>query len=199
MTDTRHLNDPETYAIIGAAMAVHTELGCGFLEAVYKAALTIEMRRRAIPFEREVGLPIVYKGEPLPLSYRVDFVCVDAVIVEVKAHDALTAIDLAQALNYLRGAGLERGLLLNFGGRTLEHRRVVWGGNGSGPGPGGAPAIVMRPEPGGHRPVDCDTTLSAGESDRPVARTLRSTPWRSSRAGGRIARREVGRGRFPQW
>jgi GxxExxY protein len=84
MTDTRHLNDPETYAIIGAAMAVHTELGCGFLEAVYKAALTIEMRRRAIPFEREVGLPIVYKGEPLPLSYRVDFVCVDAVIVEVK-------------------------------------------------------------------------------------------------------------------
>ena len=125
MTLGRPLNDPETYAIIGAALAVHAELGCGFLEAVYKAALAMEFRRRVIPFEREVTLPLFYKGEPLPPSYRVDFMCADAVVVEVNAHDGLTAIDLALAMNHLRAARLERGLLLNFGTRSLEHRRVV--------------------------------------------------------------------------
>jgi GxxExxY protein len=165
MTSGRHLNDPETYAIIGAAMAVHTELGCGFLEAVYKASLAVELRRRGIPYEREVALPLVYKGEPLPLSYRVDFICVSAVIVEIKAHEGLAAMDLAQAINDLRAARLDRGLLLNFGRRSLEHRRVVGGRNGSGPGPGGLASVVMRPE-------------------RPAARTLRWTPLRSSRSGG---------------
>jgi GxxExxY protein len=183
MTNGRHLNDPETFAIIGAAMAVHTELGCGFLEAVYKASLAVELRRRGIPYEREVALPLVYKGEPLPLSYRVDFVCVSAVIVEVRAHDALTTIDLAQAINYLRVARLDRGLLLNFGGRSLEHRRLAWGRYGPGPGPSGASSIVMRPEPG-RGPSHDITTSPAEELDRPASRTLRWTPLRSSRSGG---------------
>lgn len=121
-------DDPQTYAIIGAAMAVHTELGCGFLEVVYKAALAAELRRRNIAFAREVAFPLAYKGELLGLLYRADFICYRSVIVEVKAHETLTPLDLAQTINYLRAARLRRGLLLNFGGRSLVHRRVVCGG-----------------------------------------------------------------------
>jgi GxxExxY protein len=201
MRNGRHLNDPETYAIIGAAMAVHSELGCGFLEAVYKASLAIELRRRTIPFEREVALPILYKGELLPLSYRVDFICAHAVIVEVKAHEALADVDLAQAINYLRAARLERGLLLNFGGSSLEHRRVVWGRIGSGSASGGGSAAALGPETDARAARDEEATGFDAErhwledwryhradpaegSDRRAPRSLRWTPRRSSRPGG---------------
>ena len=165
-------------------MAVHTELGCGFLEAVYKASLAVELRRRGIPYEREVALPLLYKGEPLPLLYRVDFICVDAVIVEVKAHDALTAIDLAQAINYLRAARLDRGILLNFGGRSLEHRRVVWGRNGSGPGPGSISAMSARSTTDGGAAANLRDAEPNGRSDRHAPRSLRWTPRRSHRSRG---------------
>lgn len=117
--------DQDTYDIIGAAMAVHRELGCGYLEAVYKAALAIEFRLRSIPFWPEVALPIDYKGERLPTNYRVDFVC-GQVLVEAKAVAELSPVHLSQVINYLRASGAQRGLLLNFGARSLEHRRVVW-------------------------------------------------------------------------
>ena len=74
-------NDPRTFAIIGAAMEVHKLLGCGFLEAVYQEALSIEFAKRNIPFKREVRLPIHYKGQLLSTSYCVDFICFDSVIV----------------------------------------------------------------------------------------------------------------------
>jgi len=99
--------DPETYAIIGAAMAVHTELGCGFLEAVYRAALPIEFERRCILDKPEVSLPISYKGITLRLPYRVDFVCMSGVLVEVKALDALTNRETSQLLNYLKASGFD--------------------------------------------------------------------------------------------
>jgi GxxExxY protein len=119
--------DSDTYAVIGAAMAVHSELGHGFLENVYRAALQIELARRAIPFRVEVPLPILYKGERLPLNYRVDFTCWDSILVEVKALDAIRSTELGQIINYLKAARLHRGLLLNFGGPSLQYRRVVWG------------------------------------------------------------------------
>lgn len=119
-------NDRQTYAIIGAAMAVHAILGCGFLEGVYQAALAIELARRGISFTREAHLPISYKGVLLPLRYRVDFICWDAVLVEVKATHALCSVDEAQTLNYLKAAGRTRALLINFGSRKLEYRRLVW-------------------------------------------------------------------------
>lgn len=119
--------DPETYKIIGAAMAVHRELGSGFLEAVYKAALPIEFERRQIRFAPEVTLPVSYKGIALPVTYRVDFVCESGVIVEVKALDTISTREEAQLLNYLKASGIRRGLLLNFGGTTLEYKRRVWG------------------------------------------------------------------------
>lgn len=69
--------DPDTYAIIGAAMAVHAELGCGFLEAVYQAALERELQLRTIEYTREAELPIYYRGQRLNASYKADFICCD--------------------------------------------------------------------------------------------------------------------------
>src|SRR5262245_40188089 len=77
--------DPFTYAIIGAAMDVHRQLGCGFLELVYQEALALEFSARSIPFTREVELPIHYKGQLLVCYYRPDFICYDRIIVETKA------------------------------------------------------------------------------------------------------------------
>jgi GxxExxY protein len=119
--------DPQTYKIIGAAMSVHSVLGCGFLEAVYCSALSIELEESGVPFAKEQSLPISYKGRKLPLHYRVDFVCFEDILVEVKALDAITGREEAQLLNYLKASGFKRGLLLNFGGTSLRHKRMVLG------------------------------------------------------------------------
>src|SRR6266446_2412056 len=118
-------NDPRTYAIIGAAMEVHKQLGCRFLEAVYQGALAIEFSKRNIPFRREVRLPIHYKGQLLSTSYCVDFICFESVIVELKAVAQMTGTEESQVINYLKATGYEVGLLLNFGGRNLQHSRLV--------------------------------------------------------------------------
>ena len=118
-------DDPQTYKIIGAAMAVHRELGCGFLEAVSREALTIELRERGIPFVREARLPVHYRDRLLPLFYTVDFICYDEVLVEVKALRAIGPVEKAQLINYLRVAGRSRGLVLSFGAASLQHKRLV--------------------------------------------------------------------------
>jgi GxxExxY protein len=117
--------DPQTFAIIGSAIEVHRELGSGFLEPVYQEALAIELRRRNVPFEREVSLAITYKDEPLRCVYRADFVCYGEVILELKALAAITTSDQAQLLNYLKATGLRRGLIINFGGQRIESKRMV--------------------------------------------------------------------------
>ena len=119
--------DPETFAIIGAAMEVHRELGRGFLELVYQTALSLEFQERSIPFKAEVALPIGYKGKLLTCVYRADFVCFENIIVEIKAISQLTKADGAQLINELKATGIRRGLLLNFGASSLEHRRLVFG------------------------------------------------------------------------
>lgn len=88
-------NDPHTYAIIGAAMEVHRELGCGFLEAVYQEALALEFERGDIPYQEQVELPVIYRGIPLRTHYRADFVYYDNVIVEIKALDKLSGVEQA--------------------------------------------------------------------------------------------------------
>lgn len=118
--------DAETYAIIGAALEVHRVLGCGFLEAVYQAALVEELRTRAISFAEQVELPISYKGQLLRATYRADFVACTNVVVEIKALGALTGLERAQLINYLRASGMSRGLLINFGAASLQYERFVW-------------------------------------------------------------------------
>ena len=122
--------DEETYAIIGAAMAVHRELGHGFLEAVYQAALEHEFRLQSIPFEREKRLPVSYRGE-LIAEYQADFICFGTVIVELKALRKLSGVEEARVINYLKATGLQKGLLLNFGAPGLEHKRLVFNLRGS--------------------------------------------------------------------
>jgi len=118
--------DPQTRAIIGAAMEVHRQLGPGFLEAVYQEALAIELVDRGIPFQREHELPIDYKGHRLSCKYRADFVCYGEIIAELKATQALTGNDEAQLLNYLKATKLVRGLLFNFGRPSLEFKRLIF-------------------------------------------------------------------------
>ena len=118
--------DPRTYAIIGAAIEVHKQLGQGFLEAVYQEALAIEFGRRNIPFRREVRLPIHYKGQLLGTTYCADFICFDSIVVELKALSRMSGTEESQVINYLKATSFQLGLLLNFGTRSLEHRRLVF-------------------------------------------------------------------------
>ena len=118
--------DHRTYAIIGAAMEVHKQLGCGFLEPVYQEALAVELALQDVPFRREVRLPLHYKGKLLETRYCADFICSEAVVVELKALPRMGGTEEAQLINYLKATGFEVGLLLNFGTRSLEHRRFVF-------------------------------------------------------------------------
>lgn len=118
--------DPQTYAIIGACMAVHNELGHGFLEAVYQEALEIEFTRRGIAFVREKPLIIDFTGIALRTRYDADFYCYDSIIVELKALGALAPGHHAQTIHYLKATGCERGLLVNFGASRLEYKRLIF-------------------------------------------------------------------------
>ena len=146
-----HFDDPQTYAIIGAAMAVHRELGCGFLEAVSREALAVELQERGIPFVREARLSIRYRNRLLPVSYVADFICYNEVIVEVKALNAIGAIESAQIINYLRAGRRNRGLILNFGTTSLEHKRVVLDLLND---PAARSSDAERPAPAAKRPGD---------------------------------------------
>ena len=119
------MKDEQTQAIIGAAMKVHRELGCGFLEQVYQCALAIEFEKQGIPFKREVELPIHYSGVKLDCYYRVDFICFEDILVELKALKQLAGIEDSRVINYLKASSMRRALLLNFGGKSLEFKRFV--------------------------------------------------------------------------
>ncbi len=117
----------EVYAIVGAAMEVHSELGPGFLEAVYQEALEMEFADRGIPFEAQKEMRIMYKGRPLKKTYVADFLVYGSVVVEIKALDQLTSKEEAQILNYLKASNIEVGVLINFGALfKLEWSRHVW-------------------------------------------------------------------------
>lgn len=112
-----------TRPIIGAAIDVHNALGCGFQEVIYQRALDIEMRNHGLQVVREKELPILYKGEQIG-SRRPDFIVEGLIMVEIKAISELTALQRAQALNYLRVFNFEIGLLINFGALRLQKERV---------------------------------------------------------------------------
>ncbi|MDQ5910338.1 MAG: hypothetical protein QG599_2434 [Pseudomonadota bacterium] len=118
-------NDPQTYAIIGAAMEVHRELGHGFLEAVYQQALSLEFTQRGIPHKREHPIPVFYKSNALSTPYRVDFLCYNAILVELKALSMIGGNEEAQVIHYLKATGLQKALLLNFGSSRLQYKRLI--------------------------------------------------------------------------
>jgi GxxExxY protein len=116
-----------SHEIIGAALEVQRSLGTGLLESAYSAALAIEFAEREIGFSQEVPISGIYKGRPLGLAYRADFLVENSVIVEVKAVEAVSELHRAQLLSYLRVAGLKLGLLINFHSYPLVkgvHRMV---------------------------------------------------------------------------
>ncbi|HEV8187870.1 MAG TPA: GxxExxY protein [Pyrinomonadaceae bacterium] len=119
--------DSRTYKIIGAAMEVHRQLGCGFLEPIYQEAFALELKTRDIPYSRELKFPVSYKGQRLQNHYRPDFICSDSVIVELKALSSLSSVEDSQLINYLKVTGYHTGLLLNFGARSLQQRRFILG------------------------------------------------------------------------
>jgi len=123
---TELLLKQEVYDIVSAAIAVHRELGPGFLEGVYQEALEIELGLKAIPYEAGKHLQIHYKDRLLAKDYIADLVCFDKIIVELKALDRLSGREEAQVLNYLKATGLHVGLLINFGSTgRLDWKRYV--------------------------------------------------------------------------
>lgn len=123
------INDKYKYSeltskIIGCAMKVHKILGNGFQEVIYQRALAKEMGLQNVNFNREFEMPIYYKEEHIG-TRRVDFLVEDVVSVEIKALVKLEDVHLAQAINYLEAYNLEIGLLINFGSKSLEFKRLI--------------------------------------------------------------------------
>jgi len=113
-----------TEKIIGCAMEVHKLLGNGFQEVIYQRALAIEFDLQGLSYEREKEMPVFYKEHQIG-TRRVDFLVENVISVELKAITQLENTNLSQAINYLEAYDLEIGLLLNFGAKTLEFKRVI--------------------------------------------------------------------------
>lgn len=107
-------DDPLTYAIIGAAIEVHKQLGPGLLESVYEECLGVELADRGLTFARQLEVPVIYKGRRLPMAYRIDMVVEQAVVLELKAIEKLLPVHEVQLMTYMRLANYKRGLLFNF-------------------------------------------------------------------------------------
>lgn len=117
--------DRQTFQIIGAAMEVHRRMHRGLHEAFYCGALGVEFALREIPFEPHYPVQVEYKGQRLRGIHHVDFLCFGSVVVEAKAVSTLTSADEAQLLDYLAMTKMKRGLLINFGAKSLEYKRRV--------------------------------------------------------------------------
>jgi GxxExxY protein len=119
------MNTDLTKNIINCSYKVHKYLGSGFLEKVYCEALEIEFQNNTISFNREYEIPIYYKEVKLDCLYKADFICYNNIILEIKAVKQLDSIHFSQILNYLKATKLKTGLLINFGSKKLEIKRVV--------------------------------------------------------------------------
>jgi len=124
VAETNLLYHELTREIIGAAMEVHRNLGNGFLESVYEEAMAIEFDLRKVRYERQKGIDVFYK-KLLAKQFVCDFLVGEKVLVEIKTIKAITGVEEAQVLNYLRATGLEVGLLINFGEQSLKYKRLV--------------------------------------------------------------------------
>ncbi|MEP6950233.1 MAG: GxxExxY protein [Ginsengibacter sp.] len=116
----------ESYELIGICMAVHSELGMGFSEIVYKDALEYEFKSRGILYIREKPYKIKYKAFILPHAYNADFIVYNSIILEVKATSIVVNNFVKQTINYLKASGLQLGIIANFGGKSFVSKRVVF-------------------------------------------------------------------------
>src|SRR3972149_1358976 len=116
--------DDITGKIIGVAMQVHSTLGNGFQEVIYQRALAIQMAKSGLSFQRELEMPIFYDGQQIG-TRRLDFWVEEKVLVELKALTQMEDVHLGQAINYLEAYQLEVGLLINFGAKKLEFKRLT--------------------------------------------------------------------------
>jgi GxxExxY protein len=123
MINTNYKHSELTSKVIGCAMRVHSALGNGFQEVIYQRALQIEMSLANIPFSREFEMPIYYKNQHIG-TRRVDFLVEGILSVELKAVTKVEDVHFAQAINYLEAYNLETGLLINFGERSLNFKRL---------------------------------------------------------------------------
>lgn len=114
-----------TKQIIGAGIEVHSHLGCGLYEGVYAEALAHEFGLRGIGFDREVDLNVMYKGKLLAKKYRVDFLCFDKIILELKAVESIQPIHQHQLINYLKLSGIKLGFVFNFGFTSFQYKRIA--------------------------------------------------------------------------
>jgi len=112
-----------THKIIGCAMEVHNQMGNGFQEVIYQRALSIELTLNGIQHEREVEMPLKYKGYDIG-TRRVDFFVEEKIMVEIKAIEKLEGVHKAQAINYCEAYNIADGLLINFGAQRLQYHRV---------------------------------------------------------------------------
>jgi GxxExxY protein len=119
------LHQELTGKVIAACFQVHNELGCGFHEKVYQEALAIVLEEQNIPFEREKHLPIEFHGRVLNCDYIADFVVDASVILELKAVSEMNSVYEAQVINYLKATRLQVGLLVNFGQKDLQVKRLA--------------------------------------------------------------------------
>ena len=117
------INDEITHKIIGCAMKIHNTLGNGFQEVIYQRCMVLEMEKQGLNFEREKEIPIFYEGVNVG-TRRADFLVEDSIIIELKATIKLEDVHLAQALNYVEAYKKDTGLLINFGAKSLEFKRV---------------------------------------------------------------------------
>lgn len=115
--------------VIGAAMQVHRALGPGLLEGAYEACLAHDLASRELAFDRQLPIPLTYKGEVIEVGFRADFIVEKAILLELKSVERLQPIHTAQVLTYLKLTGLHLGLLINFNVKILQQgiRRVVLG------------------------------------------------------------------------
>lgn len=116
----------ESYKLVGICMEVHTELGMGFREIVYKDAIEYELKSKGISYLRERQFKIQYKSIILPHSYNADFIVDDSIILEVKATTVIVNSFVKQTINYLKASGLQLGIIANFGQPSFISKRVVF-------------------------------------------------------------------------
>jgi len=117
----------DVYNIVAVCLEVYKTLGFGFSEVVYKDAMEIEFKARNIYYLRENAIVVLYKDTPLNRRFRIDFSVFDKIIVEVKVNkDGITDAAIAQTLNYLKASGMKLGLVVNFGGTSLNYKRLIY-------------------------------------------------------------------------